>query len=345
MSVSRRSFVATALVAAAGISVGSARAASPARTGGRAGPVWPAARPITLILPFAASDERDAMARLIGRRLGERLRQTVVVDNVPGSSGVLGVSKAIKSPADGYTLLLGFEGPVGIAQVLSSAVSYDSERDLLPVGLVSAAPLVAVARPGLPARNLSELIALARARPGALSYATPGMGSVQHLAMEMLLERTRIRMVHVPYRGGARILSEVMGGQVDMGMLAAASAAPLLQHGKLGAMGVTSTQRVEALAGVMSFGEVPELKGLELNTWTGLFAPAATPAAVVERLSAELAEVLKMADVRKPLEAAAAMPGEGTPAAFVDFLKREKAHYAQIVKAASICRNESPLAY
>lgn len=345
MSVSRRSFVATALVAAAGIPAGSAQATSQARAGGKAGAAWPAARPITLIVPLAASDGLDATARLIGRRLGERLRQSVVVDNVPGSGGVLGVSKAIRSPADGYTLLLGFEGPVGIAQMLSSAVSYDTERDLLPIGLVSAAPLVAVVRPGLPARNLSELIALARARPGALSYATPGMGSVQHLAMEMLLERTRVRMIHVPYRGGARILSEVMGGQVDVGMLAAASATPLLQQKKLEGVGVTSVQRVEAMPGVMSFGEVPELKGLELTTWSGLFVPAATPAAVVERLSAELSEVLKMAPVRKQLEDLGALPGEGSPDAFARFLKREKASYAQIVKSASICRNESTVSY
>ncbi len=340
MPVSRRSFVAATLWTAAG----SPAIAAATRPMVQA-PAWPAARPITLIVPFAAAGELDGTARLIGRRLGERLRQSVLVDNVPGSGGVLGVSKAVRSAADGYTLLLGSEGPVGIAQMLSAAVRYDTERDLQPVGLVSAAPLVAVARPGLPARNLSEMIALARARPGALSYATPGTGSVQHLAMEMLLERTRVRMIHVPYRGGAQILSEVMGGQVDVGMLAAASAAPLLQQRKLEGMGVTSAQRVDAMPGVMSFGEVPELKGLELNTWSGLFAPAATPAAVVERLSAELAEVLKMAEVRRQFEELGASPGEGSPAAFASFIKREKASYAQIVKTAGICRNESASVY
>lgn len=341
MPVSRRSLLACALGAATGFPAFAAAAARP----GRPAPAWPAARPITLIVPFAAAGELDATARLIGSKLGERLRQSVVVDNVSGSGGVLGVSKAVTAAADGYTLLLGSEGPVGIAQMLSSAVRYDAERDLRPVGLVSAAPLVAVVRPGLPARNLPELIALARARPGALSYATPGTGSVQHLAMEMLLERTRVRMIHVPYRGGAQLLSEVMGGQVDVGMLAAASAAPLLQQKKLEGVGVTSAQRVEAMPGVMGFGEVPELKGLELHTWSGLFVPAATPAAVVERLSAELSEVLKMAPVRKQLEDLGASPGEGSPDAFARFLKREKASYAEIVKSASICRNESTVSY
>lgn len=338
MFVCRRSFVASALVAAAGFPVHAALAQVQERPGSRPQPAWPAARPITLIVPFAAAGESDGIARLIGRRLGERLHQSVVVDNVPGAGGVLGVSKAVMSPADGYTLLLGFEGPVGLAQLLSPSVRYDAERDLVPVGLVSASPLVAVARPGLRARNLSELIALARARPGTLSYGTPGTGSVQHLAMETLLERARIRMLHVPYRSGAQILSEVMGGQVDVGMLAAASAAPLLQHKKLAA---ASAQRVDAVAAVMRFGEVPELQGVEPNTWTGLFAPAATPSAVVHRLSAELAEVLRMPEVRKQLEDMGATPGEGSQAAFAQFLKREKASYAQIVKSAGLCCSDS----
>lgn len=343
MSVSRRSFVTIAMaatataVAATGRPVHAALASGQDRGSGRL-PAWPAARPITLIVPFAEGSEHDAMARLVGRLLGERLRQSVVVDNVPGAGGVLGVSKAVRSAADGYTLLMGFEGPVGIARLLSPSVRYDAERDLAPVGLVSAAPLVAVARPGLRARNLAELIALARARPGTLSYGTPGTGSVQHLAMEMLLERARIRMLHVPYRSGAQILSEVMGGQVDVGMLAASSAAPLLQHRK---QATAPGQRVDAVAAVMRFGEVPELQGLEPSTWTGLFAPAATPPAVVDRLSAELAEVLKRTDVRRQIEDMGSTPGHGTPAAFADFLRREKASYAQIARSTGACCGES----
>ncbi|MDR0227006.1 MAG: tripartite tricarboxylate transporter substrate binding protein [Burkholderiaceae bacterium] len=336
MTISRRRLVvAAALAAAAGFTA----CAAPAAQGGKAarpGKSWPGAGPITLIVPFAAGGEVDAMARLIGRKLSERLRQCVVVDNVPGAGGVLGVSKAVKSPADGYTLLMGSDGPVGIAQLLSSSVRYDTQRDLVPVGLVAVAPVVAVARPGLPAHHLQELIALARSRPGALSYATVGAGSLPHLAMEMLQERARVRMIHVPYRGSAQILSEVMGGQVDVGMLAAASATPLVRQKKLVGLGVTSAQRIEALPGVMGFGEVPELKGFELNAWSGLFAPAGTPEAVVARLSSELVQVLQMPEVRKALEEGGVTPGDGSAAEFAGFLSREKASYAQIVKSANM---------
>lgn len=328
MPTSRRFLVAAAaMVAAAGLTAPAAFAA---------GDAWPAAKPITLIVPFSPGGNVDTTARLIGQKLGERLNQSIVVDNVPGAGGVLGVSKAVKSPADGYTLLMGFDGPISIAQLINSAVRYDAERDLTPVGLVTIAPVVAVARPGLAAHNITELIALARAHPGGLTYATSGVGTMLHLAMEMLQERAKVKLVHVPYRGGAQITSDVMGGQVDVGMLVTTSATPLVQQKKLVGLGVTSARRIDSIPGVMTFAESPELKGFDLNTWTGLFVPAKTPQAVVARLSTELAEVLKLPDVRKRLEEGGATPGTGTPVTFASFLKKEKAGYAQIVKSANI---------
>ncbi|MEF9948376.1 MAG: tripartite tricarboxylate transporter substrate binding protein [Comamonas sp.] len=326
MSTSRRSFVAVAALATAGFTAPAAFAAD----------AWPAAKPITLIVPFSAGGNVDTTARLIGQKLGERLKQPVVIDNVPGAGGVLGVSKAIKAPADGYTLVMGFDGPISIAQLVNSAVKYDAEKDLTPVGLVTIAPVVAVARPGLPAHNLNELIALARSKPGSLTYATSGVGTMLHLAMEVLQERAKIKLVHVPYRGGAQITSDVMGGQVDIGMLTTTSATPMIQQKKLEGLGVTSAKRIDAIAGVPTFGETPELKGFDLNTWTGLFVPAKTPQAVVTRLATELDAVLKMPDVRKRLEDGGATPGTGTPASFTQFLKKEKVGYAQIVKSAGI---------
>lgn len=315
------------MVAAAGLSAPAAFAA---------GDAWPSAKPITLIVPFSAGGNVDTTARLIGQKLGERLHQAVVVDNVPGAGGVLGVSKAVKSSADGYTLLMGFDGPISIAQLVNSAVKYDAEHDLTPVGLVSIAPVVAVARPGLPAHNISELIALARTKPGGLTYATSGVGTMLHLAMEMLQERAKIKLVHVPYRGGAQITSDVMGGQVDVGMLVTTSATPMIQQKKLEGLGVTSAKRIDSIPSVPTFGETPELKGFDLNTWTGLFVPAKTPQAVVTRLATELDAVLKLPDVRKRLEEGGATPGSGTPAGFAKFLQKEKAGYAQIVKSAHI---------
>ncbi|MGE8439985.1 MAG: Bug family tripartite tricarboxylate transporter substrate binding protein [Comamonas testosteroni] len=327
MSIPRRSLVATAaLMAAAGFS-------SPVFA---AADAWPATKPITLIVPFSAGGNVDTTARLIGQKLGERLHQSIVVDNVPGAGGVLGVSKAVKAPADGYTLLMGFDGPISIAQLVNSAVKYDAEKDLIPVGLTTIAPVVAVARPGLPAHNLNELIALARSKPGSLTYATSGVGTMLHLAMEMLQERAKIKLVHVPYRGGAQITSDVMGAQVDVGMLTTVSAVPMIQQKKLEGLGVTSAKRIDAIHNVPTFGETAELKGFDLNTWTGLFVPAKTPQAVVTRLATELDAVLKMPDVRKRLEDGGATPGSGTQASFVQFLKKEKAGYAQIVKSANI---------
>lgn len=278
----------------------------------------------------------DFQARLIGQKLSERLGQSVLVDNVPGAGGVLGVSKAINAKPDGYTIVMGFDGPVSVAQLVNKAVKYDAQRDLLPIGQVSVAPVVLMARLGFPAQNMQELIALAKAQPGKITYGTSGVGTVLHLAMEMVQERAKVQMVHVPYRGGAQIINDVMGGQVDTGYLVTTSATPLVQQGKLHALGVTSAQRIDSIPSVPAFAETPVLKGMEINTWTGLFAPKGTPAAVITRFAAELDAVLKTPDVQQRLKDGGATPGSGTPAQFAAFLKKEKAAYAAIVTSAKI---------
>ena len=297
---------------------------------------WPKLKPITLIVPFSAGGNVDFQARLIGQKLSERLGQSVLVDNVPGAGGVLGVSKAINAKPDGYTIVMGFDGPVSVAQLVNKAVKYDAQRDLLPIGQVSVAPVVLMARPGFPAQNMQELIALAKAQPGKITYGTSGVGTVLHLAMEMVQERAKVQMVHVPYRGGAQIINDVMGGQVDAGYLVTTSATPLVQQGKLHALGVTSAQRIDSIPNVPAFAETPVLKGMEINTWTGLFAPKGTPAAVITRFAAELDAVLKTPDVQQRLKDGGATPGSGTPAQFAAFLKKEKAAYAAIVTSAKI---------
>ena len=322
----RRTLVAAALLAAAGVS-GAAFAA---------GKDWPQAKPITLIVPFSAGGNVDFQARLIGQKLGERLGQAVVVDNVAGAGGVLGVNKAIAAKPDGYTLVMGFDGPVSVAELVNASVKYNAEKDLAPIGLVSVAPVVLMARPGLPAKTMQELIDLAKKEPGKITYATSGVGTVLHLAMEMVQERAGVKMVHVPYRGGAQITNDVMGGQVDTGYLVTTSATPLVNQGKLEALGVTSAKRIESIPNVPAFTETPVLKGLEINTWTGLFAPAKTPAAVVQRLATELSAVLKMPDVQQRLKDGGASPGTGTPTTFAAYLKKEKASYAAIVKSANV---------
>ncbi|WP_284337862.1 Bug family tripartite tricarboxylate transporter substrate binding protein [Comamonas sp. NoAH] len=324
----RRTLISTAVVALASVAATS--------TAWAAGGAWPQLKPITLIVPFSAGGNVDFQSRLIGQKLSERLGQTVVIDNAPGAGGVLGVSKAIAAKPDGYTLVMGFDGPVSVAQLVNKAVKYDAEKDLMPIGLVSVAPVVLMARPGLPAQNMQELIDLAKAQPGKITYGSSGVGTVLHLAMEMVQERAGVKMVHVPYRGGAQITNDVMGGQVDTGYMVTTSATPLVNQGKLHALGVTSAQRIDSIAKVPTFSETHVLKGLEINTWTGLFAPKGTPTAVVQRLATELGAVLQQPEVQQRLKDGGATPGQITLGDFAQFLKKEKASYAAIVQSAKI---------
>jgi len=297
---------------------------------------WPAAKPLTLIVPVSPGGNVDTTARLVAQKLSERLKQSIIVDNVAGAGGVLGVAKATHAAPDGYTLVMGFDGPVSVARLINPAVKYDAETALAPVALVTTAPVVLLARPGLPANNMQELIALARSKPDTLTYASSGVGTVLHLAMEVMQEQAKVKLVHVPYRGGAQITNDVMGGQVDLGLLVTTSATPLVQQNKLRALGLTSATRIATLPDVQAFAETPELKGFELNTWTGVFVPAGTPPEVVQRLNQELNAVLQMSDVQKRLAEGGAIAGQGSPEAFAAFLKKEKDVYAHIVKSANI---------
>ncbi len=300
-------------------------------------PAWPAARPITIVVPFSAGGSVDATARLVGQKLGERLKQTVVVENLAGAGGVIGVAKAVQAAPDGYTLVLGADSPIAIARLVTPAsVRYDAQKDLTPIGLVTTAPMVIVARPGLAAASLSEVVELARAQPGKLSYGTSGVGTVLQLAMEMIKEQAKVEIIHVPYRGGAQIVSDVIGNQLDLAMLVSISAVSQVQSKRLKAIAVTSDKRVASLPDVPTVAETPGFKGFNVVAWTGLFAPAHTPPAIVERVSRELDAVLRSDEVRDKLAEQGAVPGSGTPSAFATFVAREEERYARIVKAANI---------
>jgi tripartite-type tricarboxylate transporter receptor subunit TctC len=303
----------------------------------QAQPAWPSAKPITLIVPFSAGGSVDATARLIGQKLAERLKQSVVVENVTGAGGVIGVAKAVQSAPDGYTLVLGADSPIAIARLVTPAtVKYDPLKDLAPVGLVTTAPMVIVARPGLQANTLAEVLELARAQPGKLSYGTSGIGTVLQLAMETLKERAKVDIVHVPYRGGAQIVSDVIGNQLDLAVLVSISAVPHIVAKRVKGIAVTSDKRVASLPDVPTVAETAGLKGFDVVAWTGLFAPAHTPPAIVERLSRELDAVLRSDEMRDKLAEQGAVPGNGSPAAFAGFVEREQERYARIVKAANI---------
>ncbi|MCZ2105708.1 MAG: tripartite tricarboxylate transporter substrate binding protein [Comamonadaceae bacterium] len=299
--------------------------------------VWPAAKPITLIVPYTAGGSVDFNARLVATRLGERLKQSVVIENVAGAGGVIGVAKAASAAPDGYTLVAAPDSVMAIGRLINpAAFKFDPLKDLTPVGMLNTAPLVLVARPGLPAQNWAEFVKLAKAEPGKYSYATSGVGTVLQLAMELIKQREGLFVTHVPYRGGAQIATDVIGNQIDLAMLVSTSAIPNVNGGRLKALGMTGSQRLEALPQVPAFGEMPGLKGYSMLAWTGIFAPAKTPAAVVQRLNQELNAVLKDPDVRAKLQEQGAQPGSGSAEDLGKFVQAEYARNQKIVQAANI---------
>ncbi len=300
-------------------------------------PAWPSAKPITLIVPYTAGGSVDVNARLVATRLAERLKQSVVIDNVAGAGGAIGVAKAVAAAPDGYTLVVGPDSAIAIGRLVNpSAFRFDPLKDLAPVGLLNTAPMVLVARPGLPAKSYADFVQLAKAAPGKYNYATSGVGTVLQLAMELLKQRSGIFVTHVPYRGGAQIATDVIGDQVDLAMLVSTSAIPHVNGKRLQALGITGTKRLPSLPGVPTFDEMPGLKGFDMVSWTGIFAPAKTPPAVVARINQELEAVLREEGVRTKLAEQGALPGSGTPEAFGRFVQAEYARNQKIVQTANI---------
>jgi tripartite-type tricarboxylate transporter receptor subunit TctC len=298
---------------------------------------WPGAKPITMIVPYTPGGNVDFGARLIAAKMRDSLKQNVVVENVPGAGGVIGVTKTVQAPPDGYTILMGADSPISIARLVTPAtVKYDSLRDLAPIGMVNAAPMMIVARPGLPANDLAGLLALARSQPGKLSYATAGVGTVLHLAMERVKQQAGIDVVHVPYKGGAQIITDLIGNQIDLAMLVSVTAVPHVKAGKLKTFGVTSAKRMPSAPEIPALAESRELKGFDMVAWTGLFAPANTPPEIVARLNRELNDALASPDVRGKFEEQGAVIGSGSPADFAAFLRKEQADFEKIVRAAGI---------
>ncbi|WP_077003428.1 tripartite tricarboxylate transporter substrate binding protein [Variovorax sp. KK3] len=298
---------------------------------------WPAAKPITLIVPYSAGGSVDFNARLVATKLGERLKQSVVIENVTGAGGAIGVAKAVNAAPDGYTLVAGPDSAIAIGKLINpAAFKFDPIKDLAPVGMLNTAPMVLVARPGLAVQNYADFVKLAKAAPGKYNYATSGVGTVLQLAMELLKEKSGIFVTHVPYRGGAQIATDVIGNQVDLAMLVSTSAIPHVNGNRLKALGVTGSKRLESLPNVPTFDEMPGLKGYSMVSWTGIFAPAATPAATVKRINEELNAVLKDPEVRAKLQEQGAVPGSGSAEELGKFVQGEYARNQKIVQAANI---------
>lgn len=288
----RRVFAA-ALLAGAGLP---GVAAASADDAARAAANFPD-RPVKLIVPFPPGGGTDILARPLAQKLGERWKQPVVIENRAGAGGNIGTEAAARAPADGYTLVLGTVGTHAINQSLYRNLSYDATRDFTAITLVANTPNVLVLNPGVPARSVAELIAMAKARPGALNYATPGNGTPPHLAAEIFKSMAGVSITHVPYKGSAPAMTDLLGGQVQMMIANAPVVLPYIKSGKLVGLASTSATRPGMLRDLPTLSE-SGLKGYEADTWYGLFAPAGTPPAIVAKLNADVVAALKSPDIQ-----------------------------------------------
>jgi tripartite-type tricarboxylate transporter receptor subunit TctC len=294
-------------------------------------------KPITIVVPFSPGGGVDTMARLLAEKLRSSLGQQVIVDNKPGASGMLGALAVVRAPADGHTLLLGSAGETAINPLIYKAkMQYAPEKDLAPVTAVVRVPNVLVAAATVPFKTLDELVAHAKKNPGKVSYASSGVGNPQHLNGELLKEMAGIFMVHVPYRGASGQLIDVAAGNVDFTFVSMAAAAPFIKDGRVKAVAVTSAKRVPFAPDVPTVAESKAAPKYALENWFGLFAPGATPPAVVAKLNAAVVQALQAPDLAQRMSEQGGLPAPMSPAQFRDFVKAESVQYARIVEFAKI---------
>jgi tripartite-type tricarboxylate transporter receptor subunit TctC len=289
------------------------------------------ARAIRFVVAFPPGGGTDIIARSIAQKLAERLAQQVVVDNRPGAGGNIGTDIVAKSAPDGYTLLMGSAGPLAINASLFGKMPFDPIKDLAPVTLAASTPNVLVVHPSLPAATVKELIALARAKPGEINFASSGHGTPAHLAGELFNSMAGVKMVHVPYKGAAPALADLLGGQVQLMFSTMPPALPHVKDGKLRALAVTSAKRSPATPALPTVDEIA-LPGFEANTWHGVVAPAGTPAAIVARLNREIVAILHMPEVVERLSGQGAEALGSTPEEFAAYIRSETIKWAKVVK-------------
>lgn len=291
-------------------------------------------KPIKLIVPVAAGGGTDFIARLLGQKLGEALSTPVIIENKPGGGGNVGVDFAAKSEPDGYTLVMPITSfPVNPG--LYKKLPFDAQKDFVPITLVASAPLLLVINSQLPVQSLSDLIKLAKEKAGALNYATSGIGTTSHLAAELFKFSAGLDIINVPYKGGGPAITDLIAGSVQLYFSTIPAALPQTKAGKIRAIAVTSPTRVPSLKEIPTVSEAG-LPGYEVVGWFGLFAPAKTPPAIVERLNTEVVRILQMPDVRAKIEAHGLLPGGGTSKELSVFLDAEIKKWTKVIKAANI---------
>ncbi len=292
---------------------------------------WPT-KPVRLVVPFAPGGTTDITTRVIAEQLTSSFKQTFVVENKAGAGGNVGAAEVARAAPDGYTFLMGTPGTQAINQFLYPKMPYDTAKDLIPVSFAVRVPNVLMVHPSVPAKTVAELIALARSKPGALTYGSPGNGSTGHLSTELFKSQAKVFITHIPYRGSAPMLADLMGGQIQMAIDNLPSAIPHIRSGKLIALAVTSPNRNPQLPDVPTMASV--LPGYSAESWFVLVAPAGTPAAIVNKLSAEVDQILKRPAVLERFKTLGAEPVGGTPEQLGKFIADETKKWERVVKVS-----------
>lgn len=288
-------------------------------------------KPIRLIVPLAPGGGNDTIARLIGQKIQGPLGQSIVIENRPGAGGLLGADLASKAPPDGYTLLLGNAAQLSIIPNVQPKMPYSPTKDFAPVSLIASAPLLVVVHPSLPVRSVKQLVALARAQPDRLNFASNGVGSTTHYATELFKMMTKSRMVHVPYKGLSLAMVDLVSGRVELMFSSAVAMLPNVKSGKMRAIAMTGAKRSPAIPDIPTVAEsgVPDF---EAGSWYGILAPAGTPRPVVDRLNREIVAVVKSKEIQDKLNEEAVIPIGSTPEEFSKHIERELARAAKVIK-------------
>jgi tripartite-type tricarboxylate transporter receptor subunit TctC len=298
---------------------------------------WPS-RPLRLVIPFSPGGGADIAGRVIGQELSDALKQPVIIENRAGAGGTIAPNNVAKSPPDGYSLVLGHLGGIAIAPHLYKDLPFDPINDLSPVTLVVNGLSVLVVNPDLPVKTVGELVAYAKASPNQLSFSSAGTGTDTHLAAELFKSMTGTSMVHVPYKGGAPAMADLLAGRVQLAFASVATTISAIQTGKLRAIAMTGKNRFEGLPGVPTITE-SGVPGYEINNWYGIFAPANTPQDIIQRLNTETIKILQKPDVHAKLIAAGLEPIWNTPAEFADYVRAEIAKWRKIVADSGAMAN------
>jgi len=293
------------------------------------------AKPIRVLVPFPPGGGTDIVAREVTQRVSTNTGWTFVIDNKPGAGGNLGVDQAAKSPADGYTIVLGQTSNLAINPTLYAKLPYDPVKDLAPIGLIASAPLVLVVPAQSPFKSLGDLVAAAKAKPGEVNFASPGNGTVAHLTGEKFQKAAGIRFQHVPYKGANQALTDVISGQVQLYVSSVPSVLQQIRTGKLRPLAVTSDKRVDDLPQTPTVGEAG-YKGFDAVTWFGFLAPAGTPKDAIARLNAEFNKALQQPELRKRLGDEGADPLGGTPEQFAQLIREDIGRWGKIVKESGV---------